>query len=150
MDIRRHQLESDYVRRLLPSGRIWRREADRALAACGLSAAAGWPVLYLGRLGDGIRQSTLAQALEVEDASLVRQLNLLTEAGLIERTPDPADRRANVLALTEQGQAMATRIEEIVGEVRARVLAGVSDDELATALAVLDRVSEALDTGAGR
>ena len=147
MNITRHQLEADYVRRLLPCGRTWRREADRALAEFGLSAATGWPILHLGRMGDGVRQSVIAQVLEVEDASLVRQLNTLTEAGLVARTPDPADRRANVLALTVKGNAMYEQIEAIVAQVRAHVLAGISDAELATALSVLDRVTAALEQG---
>ncbi|WNO54034.1 MarR family winged helix-turn-helix transcriptional regulator [Stakelama saccharophila] len=145
MNGRRHQMEADYVRRLLPSGRSWRRAADHALTACGLSSAAAWPVLYLGRLGDGIRQTMLAQALEVENASLVRQLNLLAEAGLIDRRADPSDRRANLLYLTPQGRAMAEQIEHIVGDVRTRALARVSDEALATALAVIDQVSDALE-----
>ncbi|MFV0625562.1 MarR family winged helix-turn-helix transcriptional regulator [Sphingomonas sp. ac-8] len=145
----RTHLEAEYVRRLLPLGRNWRRAADRALAACGLSSAAAWPVLYVGRLGEGIRQSALAEALEVEQASLVRQLNLLTGAGLIERSPDPADRRANLLHLTAEGRAMAARIEAIVAELRARVLGPVSDADLATALAVLERAARALEEDAG-
>ncbi len=147
MNISRHQLEADYVRRLLPSGRHWQRAADRALAEIDMSAATGWPILHLGRMGDGVRQSAIAQALEVEDASLVRQLNTLTEAGLVERKPDPADRRANVLALTAKGHAMYEQIEAIAAQIRSHVLAGISDAELATALSVLDRVTAALDRG---
>jgi len=145
MNTRRIQMESEYVRRLLPAGRNSRRAADRALTACGLSAAGAWPVLYIRRMGEGIRQSALAEMLEVENASLVRQLNLLAEAKLVDRRPDPSDGRANLLYLTPAGHDMADRVEAIIGEVRARALSRVSDEELRHALVVLDRVAEALD-----
>ncbi len=141
-------MEADYVRRLVPAGRYYRRLADRALTACGLSAAGAWPVLYIRRMGEGVRQSALAEMIEVENASLVRQLNLLAEAKLVDRRPDPTDRRANLLYLTPEGHEMADRVEAILGEIRTRALSRVTDEQLRHALAVLDLVAQALDEGA--
>ena len=94
---------------LMVLSRAYRGAADKALADYGLSQATAWPVILAGRLGDGVRQGALAEALGVEGPSLVRVLDQLVAAGLMERREDPHDRRAKTLHLTEAGQALRAR-----------------------------------------
>lgn len=94
---------------LMVLSRAYRSAADKALADFGLSQATAWPVILTGRLGDGVRQGALAEALGVEGPSLVRVLDQLVAAGLIERREDPQDRRARTLHLTPAGQSCANR-----------------------------------------
>ena len=51
---------------LMVLSRAYRGAADKALADYGLSQATAWPVILAGRLGDGVRQGALAEALGVE------------------------------------------------------------------------------------
>src|ERR1700691_104885 len=96
---------------LVNLARLYRREIDRALEAFGLSDATALPVLHIGHLGDGVRQGALADELGIEGPSLVRLVDRLTIAGLVERREDPTDRRAKTLHLTPAGQNLCDVIE---------------------------------------
>ncbi|HET8612082.1 MAG TPA: MarR family transcriptional regulator [Sphingomonas sp.] len=152
MEPSRAALEMELAWRLLPIARRWRRLADRALAGFGLSVAPGWALVHTARMGDDVRQGDLAQSLEISGASLVRLIDQLEGAGLIERRTDRADRRANLVRLTPDGRRLAGRIEETLAAIRARLLEGVSDDRLADANAVMaaldSHILAALEEGA--
>jgi MarR family transcriptional regulator for hemolysin len=122
--------------------RAWRSRNDAALAELRLSAALAYPVLAVHRLGDGIRQHALANALGVEGPSLVRSLDALGAAGLLERRDDPADRRARTLHLTREGKRLARRIETVVAQVRAELLAGIPEADIAAATRVILAIAE--------
>ena len=134
--------ELDLLRRtftaaLLQTGRQWRRTTDQALIAHNISEACAAPLLWIGRLGGGIRQVTLASYVGIEGPSLVRLLDQLEASGLVVRKDDPTDRRAKTLWLTEDGERFAARIEDLLVELRARILADVSKADLEAALRVL-------------
>lgn len=122
---------------LLLAGRQWRRLAERELVALGISEACAAPLLWTSRLGGGVRQVTLAGHVGIEGPSLVRLLDQLANSGLVERRDDPTDRRAKTIWLTPPGEALAARIEDILVELRGRVLSGVSRADLEAALRVL-------------
>lgn len=134
--------EAEFARRLLPLARRWRAVADRAVAGFGLSDATGWVLLHIGRLGDGVRQTELAGALDIQGASLVRLIDQLERAGLVERRIDAGDRRVNHIFLTPAGEAMVVRIERALRAIRHDLFEGIGDAELAAAntmLALLDQ-----------
>lgn len=135
--ISRAEAEAEFARRILPLARRWRAEADRAVADLGLSDATGWLLLHVGRLGDGVRQTELAVALDIQGASLVRLVDQLEAAGLAERRTDARDRRANRIFLTEPGRAMVGRIETSLRAIRHHLFEGVEDEDLDTANRVL-------------
>ncbi len=124
--------------------RAWRRESDLALAAQGLSLATALPLVAIGRLGDGVRQTEVADALAIEEASLSPVLTQLCAAGLIGRRTDPRDRRARTLHMTEAGTAAARQAEAALAAVRANLLAGVDPADLAAALRVFDTIEHAV------
>jgi MarR family transcriptional regulator for hemolysin len=95
-----------------------------------------------------MRQGVLAEELGVEGPSLVRILDQLCAANLVERRDDPNDRRAKTLHLTAEGQALAGVVEDAVQVVRTRVLAGVSDVNLATTLRAFAAFEAALEASA--
>jgi len=137
--------ERTFTGSLLRLARIYRREVNRALAEHGLSDAKALPVLQIARAGGGMRQGVLAEELGVEGPSLVRILDQLCAANLVERRDDPNDRRAKTLHLTDEGQALAAVVEDAVQGVRTRVLAGVSDVNLATTLRAFTAFEAALE-----
>ena len=135
---------------LMVLSRAYRGAADKALADYGLSQATAWPVILAGRLGDGVRQGSLAEALGVEGPSLVRVLDQLVAAGLMERREDPHDRRARTLHLTDAGHALRAQVEEVLVELRRRVFHGVSESDLEACLRVFDALKVSLGrSGAG-
>lgn len=145
----RPELERALASQMPALSRSWRRLADRALANLGLSGSARWALVHLLRMEDP-RQGDLAREIGITEASLVRTLQQLERAGLILRTADEGDRRANRLRLTQEGDAQARSANARLVELRAHLLAGIRDDELGTTLAVLERLETRIAEGLAR
>lgn len=104
----------------------------------GLTAtAAGVPldraaVMVLTQLADcgAVRPGELAERLEVEAPHITRQVQRLERAGYAGRSPDPDDRRAQLIELTPAGLAAAGRIREVGRNAMQAALAQWSPDEL--------------------
>jgi MarR family transcriptional regulator for hemolysin len=143
-------LESSYARTLLPLARSWRQAADHALRDMGVSASTGWALVQVGRLGNDVRQIDLACELDVTQASLVRSIDQMTAAGLVERHRDPADARVSRIRLTPHGRKLVTTIEAKFAALRHAMLEGVPDDDLATALCVAERLGARFVADRGR
>ncbi|GAB3088089.1 MarR family transcriptional regulator [Bordetella muralis] len=129
---------------LMVLSRAYRSVADNALSEYGLSQATAWPVILTGRLGDGVRQGALAEALGVEGPSLVRVLDQLVSSGLIERREDPNDRRARTIHLTPDGHALREQVEGVLVKLRREIFRDVSHDDLQACLRVFDTLKTAL------
>ena len=117
--------------------RHWRRVCQATLANYGISEACAMPLLIIGRLGAGVRQITVAQAVGMESPSLVRLLDQLCKAGYVERCEDASDRRAKTLALTDTGREVMQSIERELIRLRRTVLDGVSLADQQAALRVI-------------
>jgi MarR family transcriptional regulator for hemolysin len=140
----RRKTEQDLIMLLNFISRAYRKVVNRVLATHGLSDSQALPILMLGRLGDGVRTGVLAEHVGVEGPSLVRQLDQLSSAGLVERRDDPDDRRVKTVHLTEAGRAQAAVIEALFKDVRSRMLWHISDEDLATTMAALKGFEQAL------
>lgn len=127
--------------------RAYRSAADKVLASYGLSQATAWPVVLAGRLGDGVRQGALADALGIEGPSLVRLLDHLVAAGLIERREDPSDRRARTLHLTKPGQALRAKLEDVLTRIRRELFKGIDGSDIEACLRVFEQLTDALARG---
>lgn len=110
--------------------RAYRAAANQALAHVGLSQAMAWPLLMIGRHGDGMRQGVLAELLGLEGPSLARSLEQLVAGGFIERREDPADRRARTMHLTDAGSAACVQLEAALRELRQEMYQDASDADL--------------------
>jgi len=140
----RSKNERDMISLITIVSRAYRKVVNRILAAHGLSDSQALPILLLGRLGDGVRTGVLAEQVGVEVPSLIRQIDQLCAAGLMERRDDPADGRAKTLHLTEAGRAQAAVIETLFLDARSRMLCHINDEDLATMLASLRGFEAAL------
>jgi MarR family transcriptional regulator, transcriptional regulator for hemolysin len=134
---------------LVPVARSYLRHLDRELGALSVTHSTALAVMLLGRMGDGVRQGTLAEALGVEPASMVPLAERMERAGLVARHTDVSDKRARLLHLTEAGRALAARAEARSAEVRAGLFGGIEEAELQVALDVLDRLQHALGAEQG-
>jgi MarR family transcriptional regulator for hemolysin len=122
--------------------RLWRRQADQALADHGLSQATAHPLRVLSGRGKCLRQGALADELGIEGPSLVRLIDLLQSEALVERREDPTDRRAKTLHLTPKGEAKAEEINRVLRRVRADLLRDISSEDLAVTYDVLQRIEQ--------
>jgi MarR family transcriptional regulator for hemolysin len=124
--------------------RQWRRAADLRLQPYDLTEATWLPLIRIARAPKPPRQKDLAASLFVDNSSVVRLLDNLESAGLVERR-EGADRRAKIVVLTPRGRAIADKVETVARGVRTDALAGVSDKDIETTIRVLEHVCRALD-----
>lgn len=89
-----------------------RARAAQLLAPLGLHAGQEAVLLELDRTGPLI-QAELSGALGCEPPSVTLMTRKLEASGHIRRTPDPADKRATVVALTDSGKALADQIRKL-------------------------------------
>jgi DNA-binding MarR family transcriptional regulator len=76
---------------------------------------------------EGIHQGALADILEVEPITLVRILDRLQAAGLIDRRHHPTDRRVRLLYLTDQARPLLGDMRALGAETREEALVGISE-----------------------
>ncbi|ABC23587.1 MarR family winged helix-turn-helix transcriptional regulator [Rhodospirillum rubrum] len=100
-------------------------DLERALAFLGRIQEAsqrkrGYPLeralyLLLGRIveGEGLTISHLAQALLLDESTVTRQVATLGQAGLVEKRPNPADRRSLLVAATATGRDQHTAMRAL-------------------------------------
>src|ERR1700761_9796202 len=85
------------------AARQWRRAVDRRLEPFGLTEATWLPLIYLARSPVPMRQKDLAAALTLDGSSVVRLLDALEAAQLVERREEDGDRRARIIVPTRRG-----------------------------------------------
>lgn len=137
-----NDLQRIFTANLLSTGRQWRRVVDLALSSHGVSEASAAPLLWIGRLGGGVRQVVLANYVGIEGPSLVRLIDQLESMNLVVRRDDPIDRRAKGLWLTAEGEVLASRMEEALDDLRGRILAKVDKADIEAAIRVLKAFEE--------
>ena len=133
----------DLTRNLLLAGRQWRKVGRHVAAQHGVSEAAAAPLMWIERLGADVRQNALADAVGIEGASLVRLLDELQASGLITRVPDPNDRRANAVNLTEAGWGVVREVNDALNALRLDVFASVPRKDIEATLRVLAAIERA-------
>lgn len=113
---------------------------EPVLAAHGISM---WGYVVLVALdGSSVRtQAALAAAIGADKTRIIRDLDELQERGLIERTPDPDDRRVRLLAITDAGRALKNAVQDEIQRGEEHWLSELSADERRTFLRALGRLS---------
>jgi DNA-binding MarR family transcriptional regulator len=118
------------------------RAVNDEMSGCGLSLARTKVLLRLRELGP-VRQSVLAADFGLSPHSITDIVDGLERLGMAERGPDPTDRRAKLVAITDAGQAGL----DVANATRQRLLTDIfgalSEADLAALLRVLDSLDEA-------
>jgi MarR family transcriptional regulator for hemolysin len=113
-------MEQTIGRMLYLAHRSVHDELDRRLHEHGASLW-NWVLLREAANADGASQRQLAALMRIEPPTLVRQLDKLVEEGLVERRPDPEDRRVLRVAVTDAGHARLAELHDVVHEVDAEL-----------------------------
>lgn len=125
---------------LVIAARRWRSLLDERLRQIGQSAARMEALAAIINSPSLSAQVDIAKRLRIEGPTMTRMLDTLEADGLVERLPDPSDRRTKQLRLTPQGEAVLQDIFAVADELRDRLLDGLSDqtiDELNDKLGML-------------
>ena len=124
---------------------LFRKHFDRRAVAFGLTRAQ-WRATKMLHHREGLRQTELAELLEMEPIAVGRVIDRLQAAGFVERRPDPKDRRAWRLNTTEQARGVIDDMETIARELRRDATKGIAPKALNQALAVIDQIKQNLLT----
>ncbi|KJK34273.1 MarR family transcriptional regulator [Streptomyces variegatus] len=117
--------------------------AEELARPAGLTAA-WWQVLG-AVLGEPLPVSGIARTMGITRQSVQRIADLLVDKGLAEYRPNPAHRRAKLLAPTGQGRAAIARIDPGHAAFADRLAEAFGEAELAEAVRMLERLSNVLD-----
>ena len=109
---------------IMDVARLLKTFADQRARQYGMTRAQ-WAVLVRLDRSEGLKQSELAELLDLQPISLTRLLDRLAENKLIERRADPNDRRANRLFLTPAARPLLERLSELGTDMMATVLEGL-------------------------
>jgi DNA-binding MarR family transcriptional regulator len=119
-----------------------RKVLDEHMTASGLSLARAKALQVLERTA-AIRQTSLAQELGLAQRSITQAVEGLERDGLVERTPDPADGRAKLVRLTEEGAAALAASTDTGNQVLQRIFGTLDRKQLASLDALLTLVDTA-------
>ena len=124
-------------------GRLFRKRFDVVTREYGITGPQ-WRALL--RIGDnpGINQGALAALLEVEAITAGRMIDRLEKLELVERRPDPNDRRAWLLHLAPAAAPLLGRMRAKAAEVIDETVRIYSEEELAMLVSLLRRMREML------
>ncbi len=123
--------------------RLMRRDFDRRVQALGLTQIQWRAIAHIARQ-EGCNQATLADQLEVKPITLTRLVDRLVESGWVVRQPDPKDRRAVQLHLTEISRPLLETMQEKSLQTRAQALLGVGEDEFTVLFNTLKKMKSNL------
>jgi MarR family transcriptional regulator for hemolysin len=126
--------------RLAQASRTVERAFDAALAEAGGSLPV-WLVLLNLKIRRPGNQRELAEAVGITGATLTHHLNAMHAQGLIARARDDANRRVQIVTLTEAGEAAFLRLREAAIMFDARLRAGFAEADLTTLAVSLDRLA---------
>lgn len=130
------------------TARLLSKRFDQRAKCLGLTRAQIQLMAYLV-YHEGINQTGLADLLEIEPISLARLIDRMEQAGWVQRRPDPHDRRAWLLFVTDKAKPVFNKMVEIGQEVRIEALSGLSAEERDQIMELMLRVRRNLsDKGA--
>jgi MarR family transcriptional regulator for hemolysin len=130
------------------ASRAFGRVADLALRDLGF-ATGQIPVLVSLKGGKALSQAELARIAQVEQPSMAQLLNRMERDGLVERVPDPKDKRSRLISLTEEATTRMPKAKATMEALSAQMLAGFTPEETTQLVELLTRLNDNIDRMAG-
>jgi DNA-binding MarR family transcriptional regulator len=121
--------------------RMMRAYADRQAAGYGITRAQ-WAVLAKVERTEGLKQSELAEQMEMQPITLTRLIDKLCDNDWIERRGDANDRRVNRLYLRKAARPLLGKLAGLRSELTATALDGINPTDAHRLLEQLDLIKE--------
>lgn len=121
--------------------RLFAREIHSRIGPLGLTPGT-FPAMLELWAEDGLTQRDLVSRLDIEQATMANTLSRMERDGLIHRTPDADDRRAQRVWLTDHGRALREPATQAARSVNQEALAELGQDERAAFLTTLARLTQ--------
>jgi len=116
--------------------RLMRRDFDQRVQALGLTQAQWRAIAHIAHQ-EGCKQATLAELLEIKPITVTRLIDRLVDAGWVTRVPDPDDRRAIQLHLTQKVRPLLDTMQEKALQTRQKALQDIGTEEFDVLFATL-------------
>ncbi|QOZ29324.1 MarR family winged helix-turn-helix transcriptional regulator [Bradyrhizobium sp. CCBAU 51753] len=137
----RGSVDADFLFTLGEVFRLIRVYADKEAARYGITRAQ-WAVLAKVERSEGMKQTELAELLEMQPITLTRLIDKLCDNGWIERRSDENDRRVNRLYLKKAARPLLGKLTGLRSELTATALEGISPTEAHRLLTQLESIKE--------
>lgn len=134
-------LEMNFLFTLAELQRLLRAYADKEAAQFGITRAQ-WAVLAKVERSEGLKQSELAEQMEMQPITLTRLIDKLCSNDWIERRGDDSDRRVNRLYLRKAGRALLGKLSGLRAELTATALDGIHPADAHRLMAQLEQIKE--------
>ena len=121
--------------------RLVRAYADKEAAHYGITRAQ-WAVLAKVERSEGMKQTELAEEMEMQPITLTRLIDKLSDNGWIERRGDDSDRRVNRLYLKKAARPLLGKLTGLKAELTATALDGITPEDEQRLLAQLETIKE--------
>ena len=129
--------------------RLRRNLFDQTLSPLGVTRSQWWVLAFLSR-SDGMAQTELAHELDLGKVALGGLIDRLETAGLVERRPDPNDRRVKRIFLTTTSKRLIKRMRRESHRTNERILENIETKDLENVTRVLDRMKVNLLAALGK
>jgi MarR family transcriptional regulator, transcriptional regulator for hemolysin len=131
--------------RIVETSRLLRSLVEQRLKPFGTTRA---QVATLARLEreEGLSQNEMAESLELAPIAMVRIVDQLERDHLVERRTDPADRRCNLLFITDAGRKHLASLESFKTRMGAELFDGIGEADIRQMLSTLDRLHANIKT----
>ena len=137
----RGSVDTDFLFTLGELFRLIRVYADKEAARYGITRAQ-WAVLAKVERTEGLKQSELAEQMEMQPITLTRLIDKLCDNGWIERRGDETDRRVNRLYLKKAARPLLGKLAGLRSELTATALEGIPPADAHRMLDQLDMIKE--------
>ena len=132
---------------LVLAARRWRSILDERLRSIGTSAARMEALSTIDRAPWLSAQVEIANRMGIEKPTLTRMLDMLEAEALVERMPDPGDRRAKLIRLTTKGEETLDAAGDVAAGLRTALLEEFDEAEIVTINRFVERLLERFDRG---
>ncbi len=130
---------------LMATARAIRQAFDHRLGTLDLNLTQATMLAYVADYGP-VNQTQIADHIGVGRAATGSTIDRLQARSLVERQPDPADRRVWLVALTPAGRQLVVDIDTIDRSLRSELRVGISKDERSALASVMNRMQENVAT----
>lgn len=137
------EFDRDLLFLLHDVARLLRVDADKRARSHGMTRAQ-WAILIWLERQPGISQKELSELLEVEPITVARLIDRLEARGMVERRPDPRDRRIWRLHLLRPARDVLHEIDEQRADMTSMVTAGITTDSIEIMTEALMRMKATL------
>lgn len=132
--------------RMTVVARLQRNNFDRKVAVLNVTRSQ-WAMIAIVARHPGSTQRTIAEYLQMSEASAGRLIDRLCADGLLERRDRRDDRRARAVYLTDLAEPLLAKLGTIASESEQRMFNGFSDAEIEQLLNFMDRIYENVSRG---